>query len=88
MPVQLHTHFIDKLAFLNGIVSGFALYPQVFNVLYNGASTDFSTLSLVLICINSAVWMLYAVHRHLISLFLASLLNEVAAVLLLSLYFL
>lgn len=83
--VEIHAHFIDKLAFLNGIVAGVALYPQVFAILYNGASNDFSQLSLWLICINGVVWVLYALHRRLASLFVASFLNTIAAALLLTL---
>ncbi len=85
MPAENHTHFIDKLAFVNGLVSGIALYPQIFNIVYNGASSDFSTLSLLLIFGNGMVWMLYAFHRRLISLFVASFLNSVAALMLLTL---
>lgn len=85
MPEQLHTHFIDKLAFINGIVSGVALYPQIFNIVYNHAPSSFSTLSLFVIVLNSVVWIVYALHRKLVSLFIASLLNATAALILFSL---
>lgn len=81
--MDLHTHFIDKLAFVNGLVAGLALYPQIFNVIYRGAATDFSTLSLLVILANGLVWIIYAAHRGLFTLFIASLLNTCAVSILL-----
>ena len=69
---DIHTHLIDKIAIANGVLSGLALYPQIYDVLFRGGFTNFSSLSLVLILLNSTVWTLYAVHRRLISLFIAS----------------
>lgn len=83
--IELHTHVIDKIAFINGLIAGIALYPQIFEIVYNGANNDFSTLSLGIITLNGLVWIVYALHRKLISLFIASLLNTIASLLLLSL---
>lgn len=81
----IHTHLIDKIAVANGIFSGLALYPQIYDVLFRGGFTNFSSLSLVLILCNSIVWILYSIHRRLISLFIASVLNFIAVVILLAL---
>lgn len=78
MP-PFHTHFIDKLAVLNGFVSGVALYPQIYQILAHGVPNTLSTITLALIFLNSLVWVAYAIHRLLISLLIASALNLIAA---------
>jgi len=78
----IHHHLIDKLAFFNGIISGVALYPQVWAVLHGGDSENLSVSTFILILINSIVWVLYALHRRLISLAIASLLNIIASAIL------
>lgn len=78
-PLIPHNHLIDKLAFLNGLISGVALYPQVFAILMNGHTDGISLVSFVLIFLNSCVWFLYAIHRLLISLMLSSILNMIAS---------
>jgi uncharacterized protein with PQ loop repeat len=83
MDPLFHSHFIDRLAFVNGLVSGVALYPQVWAVLSTGAVAGVSALTYALILINSLVWVAYAIHRGLISLGIASILNVVASSLLL-----
>ncbi len=78
MPA-LHHHLIDKFALANGFVSGIALYPQVWTVLMSGSTVDISLSTFILIFFNSVVWLLYAIHRGLISLGIASVLNIVAS---------
>lgn len=79
MSLELHNHLIDKLAFFNGIVSGIALYPQVYVVLTTGSAEGISLTTFIMILVNSIVWLAYAFHRGLISLGIASLLNAVAS---------
>lgn len=79
----VHTHFIDKVAVLNGAISGLALYPQVIKVLLTGTYNGVSPLSFIIILLNNIVWSIYAFHRGLISLLLAALLNSLAALVLL-----
>jgi uncharacterized protein with PQ loop repeat len=74
-----HQHVIDKIAFVNGLISGFALYPQIWATFVSGSTDGISTLSFSLIFINSIVWFLYSVHRSLISLAITSILNCVAS---------
>lgn len=83
MPPLLHTHFIDKLAVLNGFLSGVALYPQIYLILYGGVPNTLSELTLWLILLNNVVWFAYAFHRLLVSLLIAAALNTVAAAILL-----
>lgn len=82
--IELHTHFIDRLAMANGLISGLALYPQLFMALIGGTD-NLSGATYFLILVNSVVWALYALHRGLVSLLLASLLNALAAFFLLAL---
>jgi len=77
--VPLHTHLIDKLAVLNGFVSGIALYPQIFNILVNEVPNNLSLITLLLIFFNNIVWLTYAIHRLLISLLIAASLNLIAS---------
>lgn len=79
MPPLLHQHLIDRIALVNGFVSGVALYPQVWAVLANGSTTGISLPTFTLILLNSIVWLLYALHRGLISLGIASVLNILAS---------
>jgi uncharacterized protein with PQ loop repeat len=74
-----HQHTIDKIAFVNGILSGVALYPQVWSTLIQGSGEGLSVLSFLLIFINSIVWFLYAVHRSLLTLAITSILNGIAS---------
>lgn len=84
MESLIHHHLIDRLAFFNGLVSGVALYPQVWNVVAQGTADGVSSLTYALILVNSLVWILYAVHRGLLSLGIASILNALASAILLS----
>lgn len=85
MELVFHHHFIDKLAFLNGFVSGVALYPQLYSVVTGGSTTELSLATFVIIFVNSIVWLLYSIHRNLLSLGIASLLNSIASGILASL---
>lgn len=85
---EIHTHWIDKLAIANGFVSGVALWPQVLQTLFTGVTAGLSVWALGLILVNSLVWILYSLHRGLVSLALASILNAISAGTLLLLIFL
>lgn len=80
----VHVHLIDRLAVFNGIISGVALYPQVFKVLQSGDLSGVSVTSFIVIFLNNIVWAVYAFHRTLISLLIAALLNILAAGILLA----
>lgn len=84
MEIPIHKHVIDKLAFLNSIVSGVALYPQVWIVFANQSVAGVSFLTFLVIFLNSVVWLLYAAHRGLLSLAIASFLNGLASGILLT----
>lgn len=83
-----HQHTIDKIAFVNGLVSGVALYPQVITTIASRSGEFVSPLSFFLIFINSIVWLLYSLHRSLFTLAITSMLNCIASGILLIVIFL
>jgi hypothetical protein len=74
-----HHHFIDKLAVVNGAVSGLALYPQIYLILALGVPNTLSSLTLWVILGNNIVWTMYGVHRSLASVTIAGVLSGFAS---------
>ncbi len=87
MRLEFHNHVIDRIAVLNGVLSGIALYPQVWRVLATGDMSGVSIATFSIISLNSAVWVLYAMHRGLIALGIASVLNFFASFMMVSILF-
>ena len=83
MQPKSHFHWIDKLAIVNGLISGIALYPQVYQAVTSSNFEGFSGFTYGIILFNSVVWLAYSIHRRLISLFISSALNAIAAFILL-----
>lgn len=80
--IIFHHHIIDKIAIYAGIISGIALYPQVYIIITTKNIDGLSLLSFIIIFINSVVWTLYTIHRHLMALIVSSLLNLLASIIL------
>ncbi|MEK7567990.1 MAG: PQ-loop domain-containing transporter [Patescibacteria group bacterium] len=79
-----HNHVIDKLALLNALISGIALYPQVYLLLNSNQNKEgLSAISFVLILLNSVVWFFYGIHRKTNPLIISSFLNIVASMVIL-----
>lgn len=79
MPLTIHHHFVDKLALMAGIVSGLALYPQVWIIMQSPTLEHFSTSTFAIIFVNSFVWLAYSIHRGLLSLGISAMLNMIAS---------
>jgi len=79
MPIVIHNHWIDKLALLTGAVSGLALYPQIFLIFTSGTAESVSITTYAIILMNSIVWLVYSIHRGLLSLAIPSILNIFAS---------
>jgi uncharacterized protein with PQ loop repeat len=75
----IHHHLIDKLAVLAGIFSGLALYPQVVSITLRASVEGVALSTYLILFFNSFVWLAYAVHRGLLSLGIASVLNIIAS---------
>ena len=55
-----HNHLIDKVAVLNGLISGVTLYPQIYLMItrqYQEGSLSY--LSFILILLNSLICLWY-----------------------------
>lgn len=76
---EIHAHFIDKLALGNAFLSGVTLFPQLFKAMWVNDFSQLSAVTFFLIFVNGSIWLLYAMHRNLISLAIASFFNTTAA---------
>ncbi len=74
-----HKHPIDKVAEVNGILSGIALYPQLFKAILSKSVEGLSLYTFIFIFVSSAVWIWYARHRSLPQVMISSSLNLAAA---------
>lgn len=79
LDLQVHHHPIDILGELNGIISGITLFPQLYKAITSASLEGLSITTFVLIFLNSAVWIAYALHRKLSALFISSCLNAAAS---------
>lgn len=79
MGIKRHNHPIDLLAEANSIVSGIALYPQVFKVLQTRQVADLAPTTFFIIFVTNLVWFMYAVHRRAFPIMLASVLNAISS---------
>jgi uncharacterized protein with PQ loop repeat len=77
--MKRHEHNIDRLAKLNGVVSGIALYPQLIRTIWTGSTESLSFTAFGLIFLNSVIWVAYARHRGILPLLISSVLNTIAA---------
>lgn len=82
-PLPGHHHLIDKLSVLNGVVTGLALYPQIYLILVSHVENTLSPMTLWLLVVNNIVWILYGAHRSIVSITVAGFLSGFAAVTLL-----
>lgn len=76
---EIHAHFIDKLALGNAFLSGVTLFPQLFKAMWVNDFSNLSAITFFLILVNGSIWFLYAMHRNLISLAIASFFNITAS---------
>ena len=70
-----HSHPVDKLAKLNSIISGFALYPQLFKIIFGNPTVGLSYATFLMISVNSIIWVIYGYHRKTMPLLISSSLN-------------
>jgi uncharacterized protein with PQ loop repeat len=79
LGIKRHNHPIDLLAEANSVISGIALYPQLFKVLQTRQVSDLSLTTFLIVFVTNIVWFAYAVHRRALPIMLASILNGVAS---------
>lgn len=79
MEPIIHHHLIDRLAMVAAVFSGLALYPQAISITLSGSTVGVSPLTYAVIFVNSFVWLAYGIHRGLLTVGIASVLNIFAS---------
>ncbi|MFA5853754.1 MAG: PQ-loop domain-containing transporter [Patescibacteria group bacterium] len=74
-----HRHLVDRIAYANGLLSGFALYPQVIKAFLTHEVQGLSFLTFTIILVSSLTWVVYAIHRRTFAILISSTMNSVAA---------
>ncbi|KAA0206993.1 hypothetical protein EDM68_00160 [Candidatus Uhrbacteria bacterium] len=87
MGIKRHNHPIDLLAEANGLLSGIALYPQVFKALTTRHVADLAPSTFFIMFVTNLIWFAYAVHRRALPIIIASIMNILAAGTLVVLFF-
>ena len=82
-----HKHPLDKIAEINGLLSGVALYPQVIKALISKSVSGLSVYTFLFIFMSSIIWIFYARHRSVPQVLVSSFLNCIAAGLLIGFIF-
>jgi uncharacterized protein with PQ loop repeat len=81
-----HTHPIDHLAEANGLLSGIALYPQLFKVITTGETRALAPTTYLIFFVANIVWIIYGIHRRALPVLISSALNLIASGALLGLF--
>ncbi|GEM_PF-1166114 len=82
-----HNHPIDQLTVGASLLSGVALYPQVFKALATREVAGLSPTTFFIMVITNTIWVAYGIHRKSLPLVISGVLNFIAAALILGLYF-
>ena len=74
-----HHHPIDFIADANALLSGFALYPQLFQVLKSHDVRALSSATFLILAAAQIIWFAYGIHRKAIPVIVTSLMNGIGA---------
>lgn len=77
---HLDNPVLEIVADINGVLGGFALYPQVIHVFKTHDIQGLSMLTFLIIAINSSIWLFYAMRKRITPLRISSALNVTASV--------
>lgn len=83
-----HNHPIDRLAEANGLLTGIALYPQLFKVIGTREVASLSPSTFFIIFVTNIIWLAYAFHRKSSPIVIAGVLNVISSGALIVLFFL
>lgn len=86
--LRKHNHRIDMLANANALVSGIALYPQLFKIFSTHSVSGLAPSTFFLIFISNIIWQAYGWHRKNLPIIISSGLSATAAAAILGLFFL
>ncbi|MBU1034528.1 hypothetical protein KKF59_00155 [Patescibacteria group bacterium] len=79
MRVDGHHHPIDRIANINSLVTGIALYPQLFKIIYSHSIGDLSMATFLIIFLTNIIWHFYGWHRRTLPVIFSSALNLLAS---------
>lgn len=71
--------FLEIVADINGVIGGFALYPQVIKVFQTHNMEGLSFITFLIIFFNSVIWLYYGISKRITPLRISSALNVTAA---------
>lgn len=75
-----HRHSIDLLADANALLSGFALYPQLFRAFTEPSSRPgLAPATFFMIFAAQIIWFLYGLHRRSTPIIITSILSAIAS---------
>lgn len=74
-----HDHMVDHLAEANALLSGLALYPQLFNTLRTQDASVLSPVSFGILAVANIIWTIYGIHRRDVAVTLASVLVVISS---------
>ena len=79
LGLKRHHHPIDFLAEANALLSGIALFPQLFKILNTNRLGDLAPTSFLIVFITNLIWHAYGWHRKNLPTIIASALTIVAS---------
>ncbi|MCC7523136.1 hypothetical protein IT407_05065 [Candidatus Uhrbacteria bacterium] len=82
-----HNHPIDRLTEGASLLSGIALYPQVFKIFTTKNVDDLAPSTFFILVVTNIIWIAYGVHRKSIPLLISGSLNLISSSLILGMYF-
>lgn len=82
-----HNHPIDQLTVGASLLSGVALYPQVFKVFITKEVIGLAPSTFFILTVTNAIWIAYGIHRKSLPLMISGVLNLIASAAILAMYF-
>ena len=82
-----HNHAIDQLTIGASLLSGVALYPQVFKAFSTRQVAGLAPSTFFFMTVSNSIWIAYGIHRKSLPLVISGVLNLIASVLILVMYF-
>lgn len=87
LGLKKHNHPIDQLTVGASLLSGVALFPQVFKILETKQVSGLSPSTFFILIVANCIWIAYGIHRKSVPLLISGTLNLVASSLILGMYF-
>lgn len=82
-----HNHPIDHLTEFAALLSGISLFPQAYKIFMTRTVADIAPSTYFIVLISNTIWIAYGVHRKSPPLLISGVLNLIATILILGMYF-